>query len=99
RDRTVTGVQTCALPIFLTDGDVSDDSTPHLPFSAPPQFIYEALIRPFAQDPTPLVHVKLGDDGVLTVDGVTHAITRSTGSFIDRYEERRVGKRIVLVRA
>ncbi|HYR36750.1 MAG TPA: LEPR-XLL domain-containing protein, partial [Burkholderiales bacterium] len=68
---------------LLPDGDISDDSTPGIAFDAPTHFIYEALIRPFAEDPTPLVHAKLGDDGVLSVDGATHAITRSSGSFID----------------
>ncbi|PYR22394.1 MAG: hypothetical protein DMF94_04905 [Acidobacteria bacterium] len=65
----------------LPDGDFSDNSTPGIPFDAPSHFIYEALIRPFAQDPTPIVQAKLGDDGVLTVDATTHSLHRSTGSF------------------
>ena len=76
----------------LPDGDVSDDSTPGIPFDAPTRFIYESLIRPFAQDPTPLVKTDLGDDGVLTVDAATQSFARSTGSFID--DGFKVGQKI-----
>ncbi|MFN0038401.1 MAG: LEPR-XLL domain-containing protein, partial [Burkholderiales bacterium] len=67
----------------LPNGDVSDDSSPGIPYGAPTRFIYETLIRPFPFDPTPIVKVKLGDEGVLTVDAATDTIARSTGSYLD----------------
>ena len=36
----------------LPDLDVSDDSTPHIPFDAPHRFIYETFIQPNAGEPT-----------------------------------------------
>ncbi len=78
---------------LLPDGDVSDDSTPGIPFDAPARFIYEALIRPFPNDPTPIAKVDLGDTGVLTANTGTNAFDRSTGSFED--DGFKVGQKIV----
>ncbi|HEY5617025.1 MAG TPA: hypothetical protein VIK60_03730, partial [Vicinamibacterales bacterium] len=72
----------------LPDGDVSDDSTPGIPFDAPIRFIYETLIRPFPFDPSPLVQMGLKNDETLSVDasGAMDAFVRSgnvDGSFVE----------------
>src|SRR5262249_37589235 len=59
------GVDTNKDRTVLPDGDVSDDSTPGISYDAPVRFIYEALIRPFPNDPTPIVKLKW-DGGILT---------------------------------
>ncbi|MCW5624529.1 MAG: LEPR-XLL domain-containing protein, partial [Burkholderiales bacterium] len=66
----------------LPDGDVSDDSTPGIEYAAPTRFIYEALIRPMANDPTlltstatseligssPLVSIRVAGNQFIRID-------------------------------
>ncbi|MDZ4736982.1 MAG: LEPR-XLL domain-containing protein, partial [Rhodospirillaceae bacterium] len=77
------GVDTNPDVTLLPDGDYSNVSTPGIDFAAPVRFIYEALIRPFPQDPTAIVEAKLGNDDVLTIDAATKTINRTTGSFVE----------------
>src|SRR5689334_24040793 len=71
RDGTVTGVQTCALPIFASDGeDIVLDAT---------AFEIDALtFRRLA-----------AGSGLIALEG---AAELACGEFLDRSEERRVGK-------
>ncbi|MFV1978459.1 MAG: hypothetical protein ACC649_03825, partial [Myxococcota bacterium] len=84
----------------LPDGDVSDDSSPGIPYDAPIRFIYETLIRPFAADPSPLVTFQLGEKEILEPDGDLNLFERSAalaadlGSFID--DGFKVGQRITV---
>ncbi|NOS70321.1 MAG: hypothetical protein HOP33_10365, partial [Verrucomicrobia bacterium] len=64
----------------LPDGDVSDNSTPGIPYDAPIRFIYETLIKPFQYDPSPLLELKLGDKDMLSVNGTTHSFVLTTGN-------------------
>ena len=61
--------------------DVSDDNTPGIPFNAPIRFIYEALIRPFPDDPTPIVEMKW-EEGTLRIQN-SNEFVRSEGSWLD----------------
>ena len=56
----MTASSTCAPDngLVLASVLMSDDSTPEIKYDAPIRFIYEALIRPFADDPTPIVEMK-----------------------------------------
>jgi hypothetical protein len=70
--------------------DVTDDSTPALPLSAPTRFIYETLMRAVPFDPT---HAADTGAAVIRVDAANKAFLRTDGgSFItDKFE---VGRRI-----
>ncbi len=48
----------------LPDGDVSDDSTPEIPYNAPHRFIYETLVNPQAMTPGCGDGVDDDEDGV-----------------------------------
>jgi len=52
---------------YTVAGDYSSVSTPGIEFNAPTRFIYEALLRPFAQDPTAIVEMKW-TSGTLSVE-------------------------------
>src|SRR5688572_23226525 len=70
-------------PSVLPDGDVSDDATPGIAFAAPTRFIYEALIRPFPDDPTNLVEMLKWGDGTLKANPSGNRFERTAGSFKD----------------
>src|SRR5688500_16535615 len=73
-------------------GDYSDDSTPAIAYDAPIRFIYEALIRAFPHDPTPVAEMKwvaITEDGPaslednkLRVSAATDTFTRDKGDFV-----------------
>src|SRR5882672_2908776 len=76
------GVDTNPDVTLLPDGDYSDVSTLGIDFDAPARFIYEALIRPFPEDPTAIVEMKW-TDGTLSAAAASDTFTRTTGSFTD----------------
>ncbi|MBL8533161.1 MAG: hypothetical protein JNL33_04830, partial [Betaproteobacteria bacterium] len=59
-------------------GDVSNDSTPGIPYGAPTRFIFETLIRPFAEDPSFLAD---SAEASLTVNAAANKFVRTEGSF------------------
>ena len=52
------GVDTNPDRTEVAPGDFSDNSTPEIPFEAPVRFIYDALIRPFPNDPTTIAEMQ-----------------------------------------
>src|SRR5688572_21731466 len=52
------GVDTNPDRTEVAPGDFSDNSTPAIPFEAPVRFIYDALIRPFPNDPTTIAEMQ-----------------------------------------
>src|SRR5437773_2728111 len=85
RDRDVTGVQTCALPILSMTGYQVQDLVP------------EVAIRPTADDPTFYAMLQASQQMDI-VFGFVHEDTRQrfyTSAAYLRSEERRVGKECI----
>ncbi|MCW5625291.1 MAG: LEPR-XLL domain-containing protein, partial [Burkholderiales bacterium] len=61
-------------------GDVSDDSTPGIPYGVPTRFVYETLIRPFAGDPSFLADT---GEAEMSVDAAGNRFIRTDGDFAD----------------
>ena len=66
-----------------TNGDsIGDDwsslSSPGIEYAAPTRFIYEALLRPFAEDPTTIVEMKW-ESGTLKIEN-GNQLVRSAGT-------------------
>jgi Ca2+-binding RTX toxin-like protein len=67
----------------LFNGDWTDNSTPGIAFEAPIRFIYETFIRPFADDPTPVVEMdwEAGTLAAVVDAGGDDYFERTEGSF------------------
>jgi hypothetical protein len=72
------GVDTNPDRTTLPGGDVSDNSTPGISYAAPIRFIYDALIRAFPDDPTPLIELDW-DGGTLTAVPGVNTFVRLAG--------------------
>src|SRR5207249_9778700 len=86
RDRNVTGVQTCALPIYLGDDDLGDL------FGRQGLITRQCAVRMDAEVAEQLI---LGHDALLRIDAASEAYFSAKAVDVvrtPRSEERRVGK-------
>ena len=75
-------------------GDLSTVSTPGIEFAAPVRFIYDALIRPFAHDPTAIVEMGW-KDGTLAIEG-GNKFVRTDGKWGSDGDGFKVGHKITV---
>src|SRR5699024_11376215 len=89
RDRNVTGVQTCALPIYLALGDSYTQGESVCESCSFPMQLMQRIAK---QEKVKVVTEVVAQSGWTSSDLISGLRSKQLGSDFDRSEERRVGK-------
>src|SRR5207249_9158095 len=92
RDRNVTGVQTCALPIYIGGDPARGESTRHRDYLPSDVEDNSVAILRFASGALGVIDAKWGQVGPAPVRTSFHGTRGTLTNGPNRSEERRVGK-------